>query len=485
MRATAGRYRPQSFSTPLGLALGAAGNLYIADQGNGRVRRVDWQGVISTFAGRCVGAHAPDGRRRSNYSPEMRILLVTPMPPRAEAPGAIPLLLHAELKGLSARHEVTLITVVGDEDGEDEAALELQRSMPEVHVVDRRTPQGLERWRRRRRLAATWVRGPYPWRTVWFADPQIQGVLDQLTRRDMFDIVAVEDNSMGIFDLPGQVPAVLTELEVQRPRPIDWRLGSPRGWPGRVLAEVDGQRWPRYQSWVWRRFDAVQVFTPEERTAIAELAPDVLPRVHVNPFGVDLPEAVDLRREQPGVLLFAGNFTHPPNVDAALWLGREIMPRLRPLSDGARLVMVGKSAPNEVRALAADDIEVLGEVPSISPHLEAAAVVLAPVRAGGGMRMKVLHALASGKAVVTTSRGAEGLMFAGPDPPLLVRDDALGIATATAELLRDAERRHALGVRARACGHPPQPGGLCGATRIDLRAGTGERQSTQVSKAGT
>jgi glycosyltransferase involved in cell wall biosynthesis len=149
-------------------------------------------------------------------------------------------------------------------------------------------------------------------------------------------------------------------------------------------------------------------------------------------------------------------------------------------------VVVGRSAPNEIRALAADDIDVLGEVPSISQYLEAAAVVLAPVRAGGGMRMKVLHALASGKAVVTTSRGSDGLMLAGPDPPLVVSDDALGIATATAELLRDAGQRHALGARARAYAaahHSPE----AYAKRLESVYGRvlGERQSTHVSTAVT
>ena len=68
----------------------------------------------------------------------MRILLVAPMPPRAEAPGAIPLVVHAALVGLRANHEVTLMTGAGDEPGELEAALELQRAGDDVHVVDRR-----------------------------------------------------------------------------------------------------------------------------------------------------------------------------------------------------------------------------------------------------------------------------------------------------------------------------------------------------------
>ena len=79
----------------------------------------------------------------------------------------------------------------------------------------------------------------------------------------------------------------------------------------------------------------------------------------------------------------------------------------------------------------------IADAPSIEPHLAAAAVVLAPVRTGGGMRMKVLEALASGKAVVTTSRGAEGFTGLEPEPPLVVADDADWIATATAGLLAD------------------------------------------------
>src|SRR5690348_10033538 len=144
----------------------------------------------------------------------MRILLVTPMPPRAEAPGAIPIVLHAELTGLQKLHDVTLVTCFGDEHGESEAAEDLRRSGADVHAIDRRQPNGLARWRRRARLATTWLEGGRPWRTVWFADPQVQRTLDELARERRFDIVAVEDNSMGGFRLPPGTPSVLTEHEV-------------------------------------------------------------------------------------------------------------------------------------------------------------------------------------------------------------------------------------------------------------------------------
>ena len=74
-----------------------------------------------------------------------------------------------------------------------------------------------------------------------------------------------------------------------------------------------------------------------------------------------------------------------------------------------RVLIAGIHAPPEVTALAGDGIEVLGAVPDLGEEMQRAAVILAPVRSGGGMRMKVLHALAAGKAVVTTPLGARGL----------------------------------------------------------------------------
>src|SRR5919109_1050031 len=112
----------------------------------------------------------------------MRILVVAPMLPQREGPGAIPVLLYAQLVGLGDRHEVTLVAGLGDEPGEEEAAAQLaQVDLVDLHIVDRRRPaSGLRRWRRRWRLAATWMRGRWPWRTVWFADPAFQAVLEGL-----------------------------------------------------------------------------------------------------------------------------------------------------------------------------------------------------------------------------------------------------------------------------------------------------------------
>jgi glycosyltransferase involved in cell wall biosynthesis len=379
----------------------------------------------------------------------MRILFVIPVPPRSEAPGAIPRVLQATLIGLRERHDVTVVTAAGDEDGEMEAAESMSRLGVVSHVVDRRRPEGPRRWSRRLRLASTWAQGSSPWRTVWLADPRIQQVVERLVAESQFDVLVAEDNAMGVFRFPPQVPSVLTEHEVRRPRPVRYSWRSHPNVVTWALREDDWRRWRSYQPRVWRRFDLIQVFSDRDAARIRELAPDIANRVRVNPFGIELSDQTEVRQEEPGVVLFSGDFTHLPNVDAAIWLATEIMPMLRSLDPTARLRLVGPAAPDAVRALAGPGIEIVGEVASMRPELAAAAVVVAPVRIGGGMRVKVLHALAAQKAVVTTSRGAEGLAAPPHDLPLVIADDAAEIAERIAELLRDATLRHALGERAR------------------------------------
>jgi glycosyltransferase involved in cell wall biosynthesis len=379
----------------------------------------------------------------------MRVLLVVPVPPQADGAGAIPVLLHAELAGLRQRHEVTLVTAVGDEPGEEEALRRL-RGEVETHTADRRRPPpGMRRRRRQLRMAMRWARGAWPWRTVWFADPGIQPILDRLGAEREFDVVAVEDSAMSVFAYPQGAPTVFTHHEVLRPRPVDWHPGPPPSWPKWAFGELDWRRWARFQPRAWHRFDRVQVFSRRDAESVAALAPGVEPRLRVNPFGLVLPPRADPLCEVPGTILFVGNFAHPPNCDAAIWLAREILPAVLERDPAARLRIVGSAPSAEVRGLAGPQVKVVADAPSVLPHLEEAAVVMAPVRTGGGMRMKVLQAMAAGKAVVTTSRGSEGFTGFGEAPPLAVADGGEEIAALTAALLEDGERRLRLGERAR------------------------------------
>lgn len=380
----------------------------------------------------------------------MKILIVAPMVPQSDGAGAIPILLQAQLTGLAAGNEVTFLSAFGDEPGEAEAAELLLGSGLDVNLADRRQPSSGARWRRRLRFARAWLRGGRPWRSIWFCDPGIQTELDRLAGERDFDVVVVEDSAMATLRLPPGAPAVLTEHEVLRPRSVDWHPGAPGNWARWALGELDWRRRHRFQRRAWSRFDRVLVFSGRDAEAIAELAPELADRVLVSPFGMILPAPLDPALEAADTVLFVGNFTHRPNRDAVAWLADEIMPAVRRRLPEAKLRVVGSSPTAEVLALAGPGVEIFADAPSVEPHLAAATVVVAPVRTGGGMRMKVLEALAAGKAVVTTSRGTEGFDCFEEPPPLAVADDGDRFAAAIADLLADPGRRAELRQRARA-----------------------------------
>lgn len=379
----------------------------------------------------------------------MRILLVTSMVPDAEGVGAIPKLLQAELAGLRENHEVTLVAPFGEDPGQAEAAALLSASDLDAHLIDRRrSPDAARRWIVRAGLAATWARRGWPWRVV-LGVGGVQEAIDRLAQTRRFDVIAVEDNPMSVLRFPAGVPAVLTEHEAVRAPASDWRSSRISELPIRAVKEADWRRWDSFLPRAWRRFELLQVFTEGDAAEVRGRAPDLATRVRVNPYGMVLPQAADPALEAPGTILFTGTFSHLPNRDAARWLAGEIVPILGQRNPQVQLQIVGHDPPPEVRQLAGPNVEVVANAESVEPYLEAAAVVIAPVRTGGGMRMKVLEALARGKATVTTSRGAEGFRFFEPEPPMSIAEDSAGIAAATAELLDDEPRRRELGRRAR------------------------------------
>ena len=399
--------------------------------------------------------------------------------------GAMPKLFSAQLSGLLRRHDVTLLSTYGEDRGQAEAAEALLAGGLDAHFVDRRrSSSALRRWRVRGELAAQWATRRRPWRVICGA-AGLQPLLEGLARSRSFDVIAAEDNPLAILRFPAGVARVLTEHEAVRAPAEEWRAARTFERPLRALRARDWRRWDSYLPQAWRRFDLLQVYCEGDASAVCRQAPQMRGKVRVNPFGIELPEPLDRAREQPDTILFTGTFAHLPNRDAARWLAGEIMPAVRRRHPAARLRLVGSAPPREVLELAGPGVEVFADVPSMEPHLEAAAVVLAPVRTGGGMRIKVLEAMARQKAVVSTRLGAEGFTSFGEEPPLLLAEDAEAIAEATAGLLGDPARRSALAKGARSFAerhHSP----AAWAARLEsvyeeaILAGSGGHPSRQV-----
>jgi polysaccharide biosynthesis protein PslH len=256
--------------------------------------------------------------------------------------------------------------------------------------------------------------------------------------RDGFDLVHVEGFYLMQHLPPRTSPPVL--LVEQN---IEYEL-EPHD-------DLRGMRTLRAEVDAWRRAALLGVVTPEDRDSLLSTVPGA--RVRVIPDGADhLPPvgAAAPLVERPGspLLVFTANFGYPPNVDAALHLCEEILPAIRRRVADVQLWLVGTDPPAEVLALAGNGVTVTGRVPEVVPYIDAADVLLCPLRVGGGVKVKAIEALRRGKALVTTSVGAQGLHGRAREA-LTIADDSERFAEAAAALLldaglrRDRERRSA------------------------------------------
>jgi glycosyltransferase involved in cell wall biosynthesis len=194
-------------------------------------------------------------------------------------------------------------------------------------------------------------------------------------------------------------------------------------------------------------FDRVVTFTGRDADAARALAPGA--RLATIPIGVRVPATPLSATGTSGpTILFVGSFVHFPNEDAAVRLATQILPLVQRRVPGATLVIVGSAPSRRVLALASSDVRVHGSVPDVGPYLDAAAVIAAPIRFGSGMRVKVLEALAAGKALVCSPLAAAGVTARDGSELRLAEDDE-AFADAIVDLLSSDERRVALGRNAR------------------------------------
>jgi glycosyltransferase involved in cell wall biosynthesis len=216
--------------------------------------------------------------------------------------------------------------------------------------------------------------------------------------------------------------------------------------PQRLLRILEVAAWRRYERSTRPLFQAIVVFAELDVAAVVPTA-GATPVIRI-PLAIEVPTtALDPVGSPPPTVVFAGGFRHHPNVDAAVWLSG-IFPRVLEQVPDARLDIVGHEPTEEVQRLSTDAVTIHGSVPDVTPFLDRAAVVAAPIRIGGSMRMKVLEALAAGKALVATPRAAEGVEAVPGEHFLLARSEQ-ELVDMLVDALLDPSRRRELAISAR------------------------------------
>jgi glycosyltransferase involved in cell wall biosynthesis len=376
-----------------------------------------------------------------------RLLFLLPFAPRLDATHGGGKALAQLLSRLATRHRLALAYLRGaDEPPLDER---LRARCDLVEEVKRPwTGNSIaQRWIRRGRLVLSVVRRKPMWATDW-SSPVYAARVRDLVRQWQPDIIQIEFHIMGQYVSAlnaCQAPRVLTELEPgERAAPYLVSSNS----IARLLNHFDRQAWSWFERTVVRQVQAVVVFTENDREAIQRVAPGTC-MVRI-PLGTEIPEKpLDPIGSLPPSLLFFGSFIHPPNVDAALRLVRTIFPPVQARFPNLELYIVGDQPPPELSRMANANIVVTGRVPDLTSYLNRASVFVAPLRLGGGMRVKVLETLAGGKAIVTSRLAVEGLDLVNGEQIYLAESD-VEFCEAITKLLTSPERRVLLANRARA-----------------------------------
>jgi glycosyltransferase involved in cell wall biosynthesis len=243
------------------------------------------------------------------------------------------------------------------------------------------------------------------------------------------------------------IPAVLGLHDLQ------WRWYAGRAatatGPSAALLAAEAWRYRRHVLGQLPRYAAAVTLSTDEASELREAAS--LP-VSVIPIGVDTSELAP-GPEPAGTprLLFTGTLDYIPNVNGIRWFIEEVWSQIRDACPEAELDIVGRDPVTDVRALdRRPGVNVVGPVPSMAPYFDRAHAVVVPIQEGTGVRVKIVEAMAAGRAIVSTSLGWEGLPHIEPGRHLLVADAPDAFAASAASLLADAGLRRRLASEARA-----------------------------------
>jgi glycosyltransferase involved in cell wall biosynthesis len=376
----------------------------------------------------------------------MRILFLTPYPAYPPHGGGVQRMFQL-IRQLSQRHELWCLSL-----SPSPAASAAAQPLAEwCHLTLVPAP--------RRSLAGralTTLLSPQPDMALRTPSAAYRAALLQLLRSVRFDVVQAESIEMAGYAMLAQRQGAWATLDqwnaeyVLQQRAAQTDLRQPRRWHAGVYSSIQWRKLARFERRVCTRLDQVYVVSAEDAAALAAIGIDTPP--------ITLPNGVDTRyfappasrRADPNLLLFTGTLDFRPNIDALRWFVREVLPLVRQSCPQARLRVVGRAPGPAVQDLAAAGaVEIVGPVNDVRPHFAAAAAYVLPMRIGGGVRLKLLEALATATPLISTTMGADGVEGLRAGEHCLLADSPADFARRVVETLRDPGRAGVLAAAGR------------------------------------
>jgi glycosyltransferase involved in cell wall biosynthesis len=346
-------------------------------------------------------------------------------------------------------HDLTAVMLVDEEFDIEECRRAMQTYCRDVTLVSNPYGRGVsKRLLQLRSFAST-----QSFERRRFRVPGLQQALDRLLRTKPFDIVNLEFSFLGHCNLRQtplgyRLPALIVDSHN-----IDYDLARQCSRAGglarRLYAGANWRKLRREELATYRDADGVYLCSVADQQRLLDQVPEARTLVIPNAADVEYyrPRSTDPSPDGRTVVFF-GLLSYFPNVDGVTHFVREIWPRIVEVHPNARFKIIGGQAPRSLQAFARPGVELTGFVTDLRPHLAEAAAVVVPLRLGGGTRLKVVEAMAMGKAIVSTTLGVEGIE-AVPGRDLLVEEQPGAFADAVNRLLAEPSLAARIGQSAR------------------------------------
>lgn len=382
----------------------------------------------------------------------MKLLFLTPQLPYPPHQGTT-LRNFNILKNLAPRHEIHLLSFGTEIQLENSP---LHKVCAQIEIAPQPTRATIQR-------AFETFFHPLPDMARRLYSPALAQKLARLLQENQYDIIQIEGIEMANAWLEqNRKSKIGIHKSIFDDHNAEWTLQktayetdikNPKRWHGALYSWIQFNKLKRFERAICLNANAVVAVSQQDADAIASLDPKIKPIVIPN--GVDCEfyvpsfEGVCAKPLAELSCVFTGKMDFRPNVDACVWFADEILPALRNEIPLAHVSFVGQKPSEQVLALKnRAGVEVTGFVPDTRPYIADAAVFVVPLRMGSGTRLKVLEAMAMGKAIVSTTFGVSGIDCEnGRD--VLIADNAQDFAHAIASLLRDTTRARVLGENAR------------------------------------
>jgi sugar transferase (PEP-CTERM/EpsH1 system associated) len=295
---------------------------------------------------------------------------------------------------------------------------------------------------------------PEPYNLAKYCRPQVRKELTNLLRQESYDVMVCDFlMAAGVIPWEAPIPKVLFAHNVEA---AIWRHHRQvtRNPLWKALAWRETRRMEAAERRYLRAADHVLTVSENDRGVFSAFVEPS--KLTVVPTGVDSDyfQPAEATQSAPTqdlpTLVFIGSMDWLPNEDAIFYFMRQVLPLVRREFPAVSLYVVGRNPSQRLQSLAAKtcNLQVTGRVADVRPFLARASVIIVPLRIGGGTRVKVFEAMAMGKAVVSTSLGAEGLAVQHGQN-ILLADSPAEFAEAVCSLLRDIPQRQRLGASAR------------------------------------